>query len=187
MSDELDMTAMYATHDALRRECELLARATSRSGTDPVGLLRTALGWGLLKAVLRVHHRSEDDALWPVLRQNLAGRPDDLALLEAMEAEHAVIDHVIDAIDTVLAAPHAGSDLLGDLTDSLVTGLTGHLRREEEQALPLIGEAVTAAQWARFVRIHAQRLVPATPTRSTELERHAYLHRWRTAGAALDS
>ncbi|GAA4069490.1 hypothetical protein [Actinomadura miaoliensis] len=39
-----------------------------------------------------------------------AGRPDDPALLEAMEAEHAAVDEVIEAIDTALADPAAPLD-----------------------------------------------------------------------------
>ncbi|MGW0605868.1 hypothetical protein [Streptomyces sp. NPDC002640] len=41
--------------------------------------LRAAVGWDLLKDGLRVHHRAEDEALWPALRGNVAGRPCDLA------------------------------------------------------------------------------------------------------------
>ncbi|GAA4595962.1 hypothetical protein GCM10023194_66860 [Planotetraspora phitsanulokensis] len=126
-----------------------------------------------------------------------------------MEAEHAAIDQVIEAIDEVLAASEDededGLDRLGDLTDSLVTGLTGHLRHEEDQALPLIQAAVTQEQWNRFGRIHAQRIGPAVPrilpwlldgasdqtvaamlAQLTEPARQAYQHQWRPAYAALD-
>src|SRR3954465_5373833 len=132
MSDPLDMTAMYAMHDALRRELGHLARIAARIDGDPATLLRTAAGWTLFTASLHVHHTAEDDALWPALRHTLGERPDELALLEAMEVEHAAIDQGIGAIDAALADPHYGPDRLGDLTDSLVTGLNGHLRHEED-------------------------------------------------------
>ncbi|HUR07394.1 MAG TPA: hemerythrin domain-containing protein [Nonomuraea sp.] len=205
MSDTLDMTAMYAMHDALRREAEHLAKVTTRVGADPCAVLRTAVGWELFKTSLHVHHTAEDDALWPVLRQTLADRPADLTLLEAMEAEHAAIDQVIEAIDAALAEPEDELDRLGDLTDSLVTGLTGHLRHEEEQVLPLIQAIVTQEQWNRFGQIHAQRIGPAEPrilpwllegasdqtvaamlARLTEPARRAYRHQWRPAYLALD-
>ncbi|MFI6517942.1 hemerythrin domain-containing protein [Spirillospora sp. NPDC050679] len=163
MSGTLDMTAMYAMHDALRRELEHLAKITARIDDDPGTLLRTAVGWELFTKSLHVHHTAEDDALWPALRGSLAERPDDLALLEAMEAEHAAVDDVIAAIDTALSDPGAPVDRLGDLTDSLVTGLTAHLRHEERQALPLIQAVATPQQWAHFGQVHGQRIGPDAP------------------------
>ncbi|WP_217370670.1 hypothetical protein [Nonomuraea antri] len=44
MSTTLDMTTMYAMHDALRREAEHLARVTARVDGDPRAILRTATG-----------------------------------------------------------------------------------------------------------------------------------------------
>ena len=205
MSDTLDMTAMYAMHDALRRELEHLARITTRADGSPAALLRTAAGWQLFTTSLHVHHTAEDDALWPALRRTLARRPDELALLEAMEAEHTAIDQVIEAIDAALADPDSGPDRLGDLTDSLFTGLTGHLKHEEDQALPLIQEFATPEQWAHFGQIHGQRIGPAAPrilpwlldgaTEQTvaallaplpEPARAAYAAQWQPAYAALD-
>lgn len=163
MNGTLDMTAMYAMHDALRRDLEQLAKITARLDDDPRSLLRTAVGWELFTKSLHVHHTAEDDALWPALRESLAERPDDLALLEAMEAEHAAVDDVMAAIDTALSDPGAPVDRLGDLTDSLVTGLTAHLKHEEDQALPLIQAVATPQQWAHFGQVHGQRIGPDAP------------------------
>lgn len=157
MRGTLDMTVMRAMHDALRREAGHLARVTARVDVDPRAVLH-ATGWELLKTSLRVHHSAEDDALWPVLRRSLAGRPADLALLEVMEAEHGAIDQVIEAIDAALADPEIGLDRLGDLTDSLVAGLLGHLSHEEDQALPLVQAVITQEQWLYFGQVHAQRI-----------------------------
>ena len=41
----------------------------------------------------------------------------------------------------------AGEDSLADVIDALVTTLTGHLAHEEREGLPLIGVALTAAEW----------------------------------------
>ncbi|MEV3986219.1 hemerythrin domain-containing protein [Nonomuraea sp. NPDC049758] len=163
MSETIDMTAMYAMHDALRRELEHIARIAGRAGGDPRAVLRTAVGWELFNRSLHVHHTAEDDALWPALRETLADRPDELSLLEAMEAEHAAIDQVIEAINASLSDPGSGLDLLADMIDSLVTGLSGHLRHEEAQALPLIQAFASAQQWAHFGQVHAQRIGPDVP------------------------
>ncbi|MFJ6478799.1 MULTISPECIES: hemerythrin domain-containing protein [unclassified Streptomyces] len=156
MSDAIDLTVMYAVHDALRRELAHLDRLTTVADQDPRQVLATTAGWTLFKKALRAHHTAEDDALWPSLRRNLAGRPRDLALLEAMEAEHAAIGTVIRAIDRALTDPGAGSLWLGQLADALTRGLTGHLQHEEEAVLPLIQRALTAEQWGHFGRVQAQ-------------------------------
>lgn len=150
MSGTLDMTAMYTTHDALRRDLEHLARTTARLDDDPRRILATAVGWELFKKFLHVHHVAEDEALWPVMREAAADRPDDLELLAAMEAEHAAIDPLIEAIDAALADRESGPQRLGDLTNALTVGLTGHLRHEENEALPLIQTVFTEQQWRQF-------------------------------------
>ena len=94
MSGRLDMTLMYAMHNALRRELEHIARITARLDDDPRRILASAAGWEMFKKALHLHHGSEDDALWPGMRQSPAHRPGDLALVAAMAAEHAVIDPV---------------------------------------------------------------------------------------------
>jgi hemerythrin-like domain-containing protein len=132
--------------------------ASQRIDDDPRRVLRTAVGWRLFKRSLRIHQGAEDDLLWPVLRRQLFDRPDDLALLEAMEAEHTAIDQVIATVDELLADPEADRVRLGDLTDSLVTGVRGHLTHEEQAVVPLIARVLTTAQWAAFEQVHGQRI-----------------------------
>ncbi|MFI7440590.1 hemerythrin domain-containing protein [Nonomuraea indica] len=149
---ELDLTALHGMHDVLRREAIGLTRSTFRPGHDP----RRVLPWRLFKQSLRLHFAAEDRALWPPLRRRLARRPDRLTLLEALEAEHAALEEVIDVIDELHANPgiDAGIGGLRDLTDSLVTGLAGHLKHEEDGAFPLIRQVLTARQWGRFTDLH---------------------------------
>ena len=92
MEYQLDMSMMFAMHDALRRELVQVARIGRRTGDHPGQLLRAALGWELFKKFLLVHHQAEDDTLWPALRANVAGQPGRVALAYALEAEHAVIE-----------------------------------------------------------------------------------------------
>ncbi|GAA1575251.1 hypothetical protein GCM10009827_116370 [Dactylosporangium maewongense] len=153
----LDMTAMYATHDVLRRELEDIARVTVRIDDDPRRVLRTAAGWRMFKRTVRGHHRAEDEVLWPALRRQLTDRPSELVLLEAMEAEHAAIDQLIATIDELLAGPEACLVQLGALADSLVTGLRGHLAHEEQAVIPLIRRSLPTSQWAAFEQVHSER------------------------------
>ncbi|MFG2296125.1 hemerythrin domain-containing protein [Streptomyces sp. NPDC048603] len=162
-----DMTVMYTVHDALRRELGRIGRATALAGPDPRHVLRTTAGWRTFRTALRVHHSAEDDALWPVLRSALDGRPDDLTRLVAMEAEHAAIAALTRVVDEELARPGSppGSrlDLFRELTGSLVTGLAGHLTHEEEVVFPLIRTTLSEEQWKHFGQVHAQRIAPYAP------------------------
>jgi hypothetical protein len=158
MTFKLDMTMMFAVHDALRRDLERIARIAARTGDDPRRVLRTAAGWEMFKTFLRVHHTSEDVALWPAMQRKLTDRPDDLALLEAMEAEHAAIDPLLAAVDAALADRDGAGERLGDLVDALVTGLSGHLRHEEDEGLALIDATLTDQHWQHFAEVHRERI-----------------------------
>ncbi|WP_030788201.1 hemerythrin domain-containing protein [Streptomyces sp. NRRL S-920] len=212
MRDRFDMTVTYAMHNALRRELHFIARATARADPDPDPdpdprhILRTAVGWTLFRRALRAHQTAEDDVLWPSLRHALFGRPLCLARLEAIEAEHAVLDQLLEAIDQALAGPYLGLDLFADLTGSLVTGLRGHLRREEESVFPVAQVVLSEDQWERFERAHAQLiqadaawilpwLLDGAAERTVaavlaallpESAHHAYTDQWQPAYAMLD-
>ena len=158
MEYQLDMSMMFAMHDALRRELVQVARIASRTDDNPGQLLRAALGWELFKKFLVVHHQSEDDTLWPTLRTNVAGQPDRVALADALEAEHAVIEPLLTAIDAAAADPDYGYQRFGDIVDELATKLSAHLSHEETEGLPLIDVSLTAQEWQRFAQVHTERI-----------------------------
>ncbi len=155
-----DMTMMYATHDALRRDLDDIARITARGQDDPKAVLRSAVGWQLFKSFLHVHHSAEDDLLWPAMRRALAGDPAAQALLDAMEAEHAAIDPLLIAIDESLTDRESGPQRLGELTDTLASALRGHLRHEEVDILPLINATVSEQEWSAFGAETGKRVGP---------------------------
>jgi hypothetical protein len=157
MDFTLDMGMMFAMHDALRRELAQVTRIATLKDDNPGPMLRAALGWELFKKFLLVHHQTEDDILWPALRARVAGQPDRLALADALEAEHAVIEPLLTAIDAATADPDYGYQRLGDLTGELAVKLTAHLTHEETDGLPLIDASLTPAQWQHFARVHGDR------------------------------
>jgi iron-sulfur cluster repair protein YtfE (RIC family) len=202
---KLDMTSMYTFHDALRRDLRHIAEVTARPDDDPRHVLATAAGWELFKKALHAHHTAEDEALWPVMREGLAGRPDGLALLDAMEAEHAAVDPVVEAIDAALADRESGPARLGELAGTLATALGGHLEHEEDEALGLIDATLSEAQWLEFgqasgkyVGPDVQRVIPwmldgasegavaAMLVPLPEPVRAAYANEWVPAYKALD-
>ena len=204
MAYKTDMTMMFATHDALRRDVDEITRITASGSDDPAVLLRGAAGWQLFKTFLHVHHSAEDDLLWPAMRRSVAGDASAEALLDAMEAEHAQIDPLLVAIDAALVDTESGPQRLGELTDALGTALREHLRHEEIEVLPLIDSTVSEEEWRGFgaetgrrVGEDIQRFFPwalesATPEiRSAVLGVlpppmvHAYRDLWQPAYAEL--
>jgi hypothetical protein len=151
---EADLTIMIAAHDAFRRDLVSLARAAQ--GPDrhrPDRQRSIAAGWDLFKRQLLLHHSAEDELIWPVLRERLANSANALSVLDEMEAEHERIDPLLAAVDDGFAAAagsadgYPGAPRLADAVDVLVATLTGHLTHEEKDGLPLIGAALTAAEW----------------------------------------
>src|SRR5262245_44348028 len=158
MDFKLDMSMMLAMHDALRRELVQVGRIAGRRDDNPGTLLRAALGWELFKKFLLAHHQSEDDALWPPLRAAVSERADRVALADALEAEHAVIEPLLTAIDAAAADPDYGYQRFGDIVDELATKLTAHLAHEETDGLPLIDASLTELQWQHFAPVHTERI-----------------------------
>jgi hypothetical protein len=201
----LDMTMMLTLHDALRRELERITVVTARTDDDPRRILRAAVGWRMFTEYLHIHHTAEDDALWDPMAALLDDRPDDVALLAAMEAEHAAIDPLIAAVDDALADREAGHERLGGAVEALSSTLKWHLRHEEADGLPLIDDVLGAAEWADFGRLHSTRVGDRLATylpwlldgagdlwtervlsRLPAPARETYETRWQPAYAALD-
>jgi hypothetical protein len=163
---KLDMSVMLAIHDALRRDLARVGKIAAAVGDDPAGMLRALLGWELFKKFLVVHHQAEDDVLWPALREAVAAHPDQVALADALEQEHAVIEPLLAVIDTVsidtasISTAGHGRERFADVVDELVSQLTAHLAHEEADGLALIDASLTPQQWQRFAAVHGQRLTP---------------------------
>ena len=141
---DADLTVMLAAHDAFRRDLTRLARTASAANlSEPARRQSVAAGWELFKRQLLLHHTTEDELIWPALRARLTHSQAALSVLDAMEAEHQLIDPLLAAVDTEFP----DGDRLADVIEALTSSLTGHLRHEERDGLPLIGVALTAPEW----------------------------------------
>jgi hemerythrin-like domain-containing protein len=145
---DADLTVMIAAHDAFRRDLVSLARAAAAPDRgDPDRRERVGRGWEVFKRQLHFHHTGEDQQIWPRLADRLSHSDSAMSVLEAMEAEHALVDPLLEAVDGAFADPDG--DRLTGTVDELVTTLHAHLAHEERDALPLIGTALTASEWRR--------------------------------------
>jgi iron-sulfur cluster repair protein YtfE (RIC family) len=150
----IDFSIMYATHDAFRRDAARLV-AASAAGTGDTPEVRA--GWENFKNQLLVHHTVEDAELWPRVERAVAGRPRDLALMKEMEAEHALLDPLLHAVEEAMTR-HAGD--LAERARELSKVLGDHMEHEEESALPLIQEVLTPKDWSAFRGAMARRQGP---------------------------
>ena len=133
-----DWVIMQAVHDAFRRDLDAMIGA-ARHGESPRGR------WRVFRDQLTFHHTAEDKALWPVVRAKLSGNRDGLALMEAMEEEHSLIDPLLAAVEDALALDAAGPQV-SDMLTRLKTTLVSHLAHEESDALPLISSLMSKAE-----------------------------------------
>jgi hypothetical protein len=131
-------TLMHAQHDAFRRDLDdLLATSAGRTAVRA--------RWAVFRDQLHFHHTAEDTAMWPPVRAKLTGDPAGLALMDAMEEEHKLIDPLLAATDDALATS-AGDTRLRSLISQLRTTLASHLAHEEADALPLISQIMSPAE-----------------------------------------
>jgi hypothetical protein len=164
MASKLDWSTMLAIHGALRRDLEQVARIAGERHHGDGARLRASLGWVQFKRFLVAHHQVEDDALWPALRSHVAAFPDQVAVVDALEAEHGVIEPLLEAVDHEVANPEGDGQQLSDLVDELATRLAAHLGHEESEGRQLIDATLNAEEWQRFARSHGQRLLGEAST-----------------------
>jgi hemerythrin-like domain-containing protein len=147
----VDMRMMYAMHHAFRRDLATLAAAAAVTpAIDRRAWVALADRWALFSEALHHHHSGEDRGLWPRLLE--VATPEEVEVLEAMEAEH-------EGIDPMLAACAAGFDRLREHADedaraTLAVRLAAaraqlgeHLRHEETEAIAIIQRHLTDAEW----------------------------------------
>lgn len=141
---DVDFTMMYVAHDAFNRDLARLLQAAEAGRHTSQEAVAT---WQLFERQLHTHHTAEDKALWPLLRDAAAG-PDDHAVLDAMEAEHASLDPLLKRIDEAITAGDATT--ADDGLQQLAIGLGAHMIHEEAEALPLLEARLGKTGWDAF-------------------------------------
>ena len=148
-----DTRMMGIVHDALRRD---LSRATAALAArpPPPDQQRVAIAahvrW--LMNFLHAHHAGEDQGLWPLVRAHNPAAGD---LLDQMDADHARIGPQIDQVQNAAAtygtdASPAARQGLAEAIELLRSVLDPHLRREEDETMPVVSRSITHAQWEAF-------------------------------------
>jgi Hemerythrin HHE cation binding domain len=200
-----DFGAMFAVHDAVRRD---LGRAVSLTGgTSPVSAGRAVAlrsRWALLCGVVAAHEQAEDTVLWPRLRAVLPAA--EAGPLDVAADQHEALDSAMAEATRWLTDPGAFADRAGR---ERVTGALQHMAvradhhfgLEERRLLPLVATWLDPADWWEFVRAWSaapgpgglEHVLPflldgSHPDRAASVldgldpeQRTAYSERWRPA------
>jgi hemerythrin-like domain-containing protein len=150
MTTVTDTRDMVLVHRVFRRELRLLPLMVR---SVPDGNIAAAGRVGQhareMIDVLHHHHQHEDDLLWPRLLQRA---PVDAALVTRMQAQHGAIAEILRRVDQVLpawqqTAGASDAESLASAISELHTRLEEHLDDEERHILPIVGRAITPAEW----------------------------------------
>jgi len=147
-STPADTRTMGIVHSALRRD---LTRASDAINGPPVpgDAQRVAIAQHVqaMMGFLHGHHSGEDAWLWPTMRRL---NPSACELLDQMEDDHLAIVPHMEKVTSAAAAYEksaAGREALVSALSDLRASLDPHLRREEDDMMPIVATTLTARQW----------------------------------------
>jgi hypothetical protein len=154
----VDLTPMFTMHRGFRRDLENFARAVSVTPVDDaVTWAALARRWTLFASILHHHHSGEDAGLWPLLldRVDATGDAEARRTLEAMAAEHGVIDPLLDrcaaGFRRMTVTPGAATrEALARDVAAAQDHLGEHLAHEERDAMALVQRHLTQEEWVRI-------------------------------------
>ena len=143
-----DIRMMGIVHSALRRDLTRAADAMSRQ-PFPGDAQRVAIAQHMqaLMGFLCVHHSGEDAWLWPTMRRL---NPAASEVLDQMDADHlAIAPHMgnVTAAAAAYGKVATGREALAEALNDLRGDLDPHLRREEDEMMPIVASTLTAEQW----------------------------------------
>ena len=151
----VDMAGMFLMHHGFRRDLDNFVRIVPLAELgDRARWRRLARRWRNFSVVLHKHHTGEDAGLWPLLldRVDAAGDTTARSTLEAMEAEHADIDPLLQScgmgFDRMAATPTPMCERpwrSGWWRHGRTLG--EHLAHEEVDALSLVQRYLSQRDW----------------------------------------
>ncbi|HSR85845.1 MAG TPA: hemerythrin domain-containing protein [Streptosporangiaceae bacterium] len=152
-----DTRIMGIVHDALRRDLQRVSDALAAE-PFPGDLQRAAIAahvqW--LMDFLHAHHIGEDQGLWPLVREHNPAAGD---MLDQMDADHARVGPHIDRVSDAGARYGADPSLparegLAEAIKALRSDLDPHLRREEDEMMPIVSATITDAQFKAYENVN---------------------------------
>jgi hypothetical protein len=146
-----DTSMMRIVHGALRRDLHRAESAlTGGPSLPPAQRIAIARHVGWMMSFLHAHHRSEDEGLYPLVRQR---DPAATTLLDAMAADHHAVATAIAEVEVAVAAVMDADGPDASVVDALRRlshVLLPHLQREEDEMMPVVSAAVSDSEWRQL-------------------------------------
>ena len=156
-----DPWEMALIHSLIRRGFEQAREAVLAPGA-PARADAVAEYVGFHLDGLVAHHSSEDELIWPVLREraSMSG-----ALIRRMEEQHTGLHDALDTTRRELAGWEAAptperSEALATALGTVVDRLSEHLTEEERDVVPLIAAHITQAEWEHLGKVAFSKFTP---------------------------
>ena len=146
-----DTSMMRIVHSALRRDLHRAETALNGNPPPPPAqqiAIARHLEW--MMSFLHAHHRSEDDGLYPLVRDR---DPGAVQLVDAMDADHRAVALAIVVVEATARDSAVGTGPLQPLiaaVGSLSNVLLPHLEREENEMMPVVSSVVTDSEWRKL-------------------------------------
>ncbi|MFF3259059.1 hemerythrin domain-containing protein [Streptomyces sp. NPDC002932] len=159
----VDTHEMVLIHRVLRREFGQLPRLFRAAAGDRARSKVIGAHAREMLTFLHTHHTGEDELLFPLLRERAALAPE---LMDRMDAQHALVDDAVTAIDAELptwtaSADAAAGERMAAHIDTMMPALIEHLAEEEQKILPIVSVTLTQSEWDALGE-HGMSAIPLT-------------------------
>lgn len=153
MTVPIDTSMNTNMHSAFKREILRLRDGLRKTDLNDAkareGLTRR---YKFFSVTLHQHHLGEDRFQWPNIR--VKANPNEIAVLDAMEAEHGALASVLGAVDENFKTLSLNSDTdqIAARLDELDTVLSNHTQHEEDEADPLVRKYLQEDDFKAFMK-----------------------------------
>jgi Hemerythrin HHE cation binding domain len=153
MTAVIDASMNTNMHSAFKREILRLRDGLGKTDLSDAhateGLSRR---YTFFSVTLHQHHQGEDTFQWPNIRPK--ANPQEIVVLDAMEAEHRALACVLGAVDEDFKTLSVNSDKdhIAAQLDELGTVLSGHAQHEEREGVPLVQKYLEEDDFKAFVK-----------------------------------
>jgi hemerythrin-like domain-containing protein len=150
----IDAQDMKLVHRVFRREFDAIPELIAAVPAGDTARAKLVAGHvTFMVEGLHHHHAAEDELAWPIL---LARAPAQHAEIERMEAQHGDIATAIVRVESDIsewtkAADRSAADQLLESVAELSQRIVEHLDDEERNAVPIIEQHLTEAEWKAAV------------------------------------
>ncbi|MFF0465417.1 hemerythrin domain-containing protein [Streptomyces mexicanus] len=150
-TDRADVRDMLVVHEAFRQSyarLPALVREVTPGDTDRASVI--AGHARLIEDFLHLHHKGEDELLWPKLLERAGDRLGQTVNL--LESQHEEVAALLEESTARLAVwreqpTEESGEAFAATLERLGALLTEHLGIEEKDVLPIVPEYVTATEW----------------------------------------